>query len=535
MKIYYLLDKNKQKQYNSRGLDYTPLYLSAMAAYMGIDSNPIEKHQLSLLCSEDILLVGAEKLDTLPDCRIILMGGGIGREAEPAKRERKIFGRYLLGDKQLPIFAPIHTPCLENAEILAYARTDAGLVPALVKRGEVYEFCFDLAASVWFSGDGFFPEETPGYFYILRTPDMRPLPDGDEAHGYAYNDLLLTEVEGILRSFGVAAAYRLLPKEDGTAPDAMLHFSGDDDCSGEQINVSAALTMESFGFPYHINAMIIPSVGFIFGKESYDLITSHGCEIALHTNFIGSSYEAKTVAHQCKRFEQTFGVHPYTNTNHCLIQGGSNADRLRWFSDVGIMADNGKLAEFDKTDINKFGLVGFGFGTSFPRFSLDDAEHENRALSTIEIPINYYEPRLYTEESSTDDITNYIDGGVANGRIMQFFIHPHYICEGGKDREATLRSLRVIKNHIASSSYDVLLTTTNTITKFWHARAKSTIRKDGNTIKTICESPMLLRLPEEPKRTPLVDSEAGTLSEKVVCQEKAYLLYIPAGEHTVEL
>lgn len=534
MKIYYLRNRDKQKSLNAEGIDYTPAYIPALAAYMGITVHETEEASLDTLCEDDLLFVGAQRIEKLPKCNVILLGGKVGKDVIPQKRVRHIYARYLCGKYRLPLFADISEPTLVNAETLAYAEVNGRSVPALVKSGRAYEFCFDLSASVWFSGDGFEPDPEPQYFYILRTPDKRPLPDGDEAHDFAYNDLLIGEIEKILRKLGIPAVYRLLPNENGTPPDAMMHFSGDDDCSGEKINISAALTMEEFGLPYHINAMINPSVGFIFNKDTYNFLISHGCEVALHTNFCGSPYEAETVELQKKRFEESFGVHPYTNTNHCFIQGGSNAQRLRWFEAAGIMADNGKLGEFDPSDINRFGLTGFGFGTSFPRFSLDDPEHENKPFSTIEIPINFYEPRLYEEESPKAPVTDYIDNGVAHGRIIQFFIHPHYICEGGKQREATLRAIRAIKSHISERGYDVLLTTTNKITRFWQDRARAVLEYSENEIKVYSDTPLLLRLPDFPsKKEVLLDDRNAVISEKTVDGERAYLIYVPCGSHTV--
>ena len=536
MKIYYLRDRDKQRCLNAEGIDYTPAYIPALAAYMGICVREINEGSLDTLCRDDLLLVGAQRIEKLPDCdcSVILLGGKIGKDVTPQKRVRRIYARYICGEYKLPLFAEVGEPSLENAEVLAYAQREGETVPALVKRGRVYEFCFDLSASVWFSGDGFEPDTDPQYFYILRTPDKRPIPDGDKAHKFAYNDLLIGEVEKILRSLGVPALYRLLPNEDGTAPDAMMHFSGDDDCDSEQINISAALTMETLGLPYHINAMIKPSVGFVFGKDTYDFLLSHGCEVALHTNFFGSLYDVQTVELQKKQFEECFGTHPYTNTNHCFIQGGSNAERLRWFEAAGIVADNGKLGEFDPSDINRFSLMGFGFGTSFPRFSLDDAEHENKPFATIEIPINFYEPRLEREQSPVDSITEYIDGGAAHGRIMQFFIHPHYIREGSKHRDATLRAINAIKGHISERGYDVLLSTTNKITRFWQDRARAELEYSENEIEVCSDTPLLVRMPSNFAGEDVqVDGQSAVVSEKTVDGERACLVYIPRGRHMI--
>lgn len=534
MKIYYLYSKDEHMHLNSAGHDYTTAYIPVLAAYMGITVNAISPDALAALSPDDVLFVGAQRIDELPICRVIMLGSGIGKDVTPQTRTQRIFGRYLLNSYRIPLFAELRAPQLVDAKVIAYVDVDGNTVPALVRRGDVFEFCFDLAGSVWFSSDGFEPDPPPSYFYIQRTPDKRPLSDDDEAHGYAYNDMLVGEIEKILRIFGVSAIYRLMPNEDGSAPDMMMNFSGDDDFCGERIMLSATLAMEKLGLPYHINAMTKPSADFAFGKDTFDLLKSHGCEVALHTNFSGSPYSSETVAVQCKKFEKIFGIHPYTNTNHCFVQGGNNAERLRWFDAAGIKADNSKLGDFNPANINSFDICGFGFGSSFPRFSLDDAEHANRAFSTLEIPINYYEPRLYTEDSSTEKLIGYVDGGADYARIVGFFIHPHYLFEGGGGTESTLRALNVVKEHIEHHNYSVLMTTTNRITEFWHERAKTTLEYGENEVHIDTKIPLLLRLPNCLKSDKVyVDGASAKLERKTLKDEYADLVYIPFGEHRV--
>ena len=91
MNIYYLYNTDTRDSSCSAGLDYTPSYIEAIIAYMGITADKISREDLHLIEANDILIVGAERIDTLPCCNIILLGSYIGSDAEPSYREEKIF------------------------------------------------------------------------------------------------------------------------------------------------------------------------------------------------------------------------------------------------------------------------------------------------------------------------------------------------------------------------------------------------------------------------------------------------------------
>jgi hypothetical protein len=281
----------------------------------------------------------------------------------------------------------------------------------------------------------------------------------------------------------------------------------------------------------------MPSNGkFVFDKAVLKEIYAHGGEIALHTNFIGQPYSQETIKAQAELFTENFGQLPQTNVNHCLIQGGSNAEMLRWFSSAGIIADNGKLGEFDKSNINKFDLCGFGYGTSFPRYTCDDAEHKNELLTTMEIPLTYYEARLYAEDDDTSTVKNYLDGAVDGGRITQFFFHPHYLHDNSNDREATHRVLALIKNYTKSRGYDIHYSSTNRIASFWAARRDAKLSADDGKISVKCDTPLLLRLPKGVKsESVLIDGKAEKTQRKRLYGEETLLVYVPAGAHTVTI
>lgn len=506
MNIYYYFNEQKRQERNGKGLDYPACYLPAIFKFMGIDA---KRFSGQTLYAYDILFVCAEKTDFTPCCRVITLG------TSPAERIEKVF-THING---IPLFVP-----LEKAPEGEVVLRDENGLPAIVKIKNGYHFCFDLVSSVWFSEDGY-PTRND-YFFIGRIPDARPLKD--EFSPPPFNDMLIAFLEDILKEIGVPSVYRLPPK-DGTVPDALIHFSGDDDCTSKDLNIEAAKNMQAYGFPYHINAMVGKSGDFVFDKNTYDELSALGCEVALHLNFAdGYEYSDDTVKNQSALFEKKFGVKPYTNVNHCLIQEGSTANRLRPLSECKIMADNSKLGIFDESNINAFDLCGYGFGSAFPRFVIDDAKHENVPLYTLEIPLTYYEARV--KDGDTSKIKAYIDGAVQSGRIIQFFFHPHYISSYYKEKLVwTTDALKFINEY--TKKFNIAFTTTDKIAKFWHARADAKIKTDGECIKVDSKIPIVVSLPPCYKDK-MITVDGITATPEI--KNGNILLPVDAGKHTIK-
>ena len=502
MKLYYLENRETWQVRNRAGKDYTPAYLREMLFSIGAKGAPWTPGDL--IGKDDILLVGAERVPDLPDCRKILFGtndpGG-----QEAVRNSGITDAYVTADgRHLPLFAPL----LEAFTGWQVLRWTAGRKPALTRHGDVFRFCFDLPASLWYSGDGIYTGHSLSGFSIGRVPDSRPLPD-TTAGTLPYNDCLLEEVESILLGWGVPLLYRLPPLEGGEIPDFALHFSGDDDCTSAEYNLNAAKIMHQAGFPYHINAMPLGGKHFIFDGSFLKKLNSLGVEVALHTDFINDSgviggvpYTIESQKAQADLFEKTFRYRPLTNSNHYFAQDGPACERLRWLSACGIIGDNSKFGEINVSDIgtgemNAFNLSGFSFGTTFPRYTIDDAEHGNRDIDTMEIPINYYEPRLGGPYTDSGRITGYLDQAAGAGRIAQFFIHPHYFQPDNPDSVFVANVLALVSDHIARKGYRVLRTTTDRIASFWRGRRSSEIAesRDG-TISVQADVPLIVSIPE---------------------------------------
>ena len=527
--LYYVNDPSLHAARNAAGEDYTPAYIPAMLKFMGMTGKEIAPDALSTLTKDDIVLVGDMKADST-DATVILLG-----TSAPVRR-RAVYATYHTQNGfDVPLFVPVLATNEAPDEVLAYATSDGKQLPALIRCGKNYQFLFDLPATLWFSGDGFMEMQNDPYFPVGRTPDWRPLPKA----GYAdtvkqpYNDLLLLELERILRALGTPALYRLPPMEDGTAPDMVLHFSGDDDCCSATINANAAARMKEVGFPYHINAMPNGADQFCFDTAVLNTLCENGCELGLHLDLTCQPYTKETIQKQFRLFCEAFGMHPITNVNHCLVQHGTQAEFLRWLQSCDIIADNGYHGIFNEENINAFDLMGFGHGTSFPRYTCDDAAHGNAPLSTMVIPITYYEARLPNEDSDTSKVIAYLDGAAQNARITQFFFHPHYLNDDNEHCVAALRVLALIKSHLAAKGYRALPMTTNTVAQFWQARAQASVIAGDRTITVTAAAPMLLRLPEATAAT--LDGAPAPVLHKTVEGGDAYLVFVPAGEHTVQL
>ncbi len=533
MNIFYLQNDARREELNSRGIDYTPAYIPAILAWMGAYGIPVTTEGLGELTENDILLANMDDLDVIPENAglVILLGGG------ESIRERKIHGHFIIGDEKIPLFAPLIADDNESdgmGEVLCTAEDENGNeVPALIRRNDrVYDFRFDLAATVWFSGDGFVPDKPSDYFFIGRTPDSRP-DLGSRYSAEPFNDHLLLVLEDIIADFGVPMISKLPLCEDGTIPDFALHISGDDDCTSADFNLNAARVVNELGLYYHVNAM--PGGDkFVITTAQAEEMAALGCELALHTDFTVQPYTPDGQKVSADLFRSYFGFEPVTNVNHCLIEGGKSAERMRWLVQSGIIADNGKLGEFDPADINAFNLMGFGYGTSFPRYTCDDAEHSNAFIECMEIPLTYYEPRLGgTYEGTEEMVKEYIDGAAAEGRIAQFFVHPHYFWPENQHSQWSTAAIKLAKEYWTEKGYVPAITSTNRIAKFWKARSEAVITVNDDLITVKCDSPCALVLPEGTK-TASVDGKAAEIIVKTISDREVCLAALTEpGEHTV--
>gem|GEM_PF-6519874 len=87
MNVYYLIDEKKWETRMEAGFDYTPAYLPGILGRAGIFAKAIAPDQVDRLTKEDLLLIGADITDSVPENAgaLVLLGGLVGAEAREEK------------------------------------------------------------------------------------------------------------------------------------------------------------------------------------------------------------------------------------------------------------------------------------------------------------------------------------------------------------------------------------------------------------------------------------------------------------------
>ena len=138
-------------------------------------------------------------------------------------------------------------------------------------------------------------------------------------------------------------------------------------------------------------------------------------------------------------------------------------------------------------------------------------------------------------ESESRKVTGYLDGAAQNGRIIQFFCHPHYLQDNSEDLPAVERVLKLIGSHSQEKGYQILYTSTNRIAAFWQARSASKIVREGLEIAVKAQVPMVIVLPEGAGDMIRLNGKEVPVVKKKVGDRMLSLLCIPEGENTLRL
>lgn len=481
MKLYYYSDPAVRAACYARGADYTPAYLPVMLKNWGLTGEAIEPSGLSALRADDMLLIGADTLDTaaqrlLMDRDVAVIGFGSRADA--------LFGVSMTGEVDTgDIYAPVACFHFTDSEVplpvlQGYLQAESvgetlGTIdgaPACVACGKTVWFAFDLPATLWRTADGR-PTDEITLFTFGRIPDGEVMPD-DYDRSIAYADVYR---DFCLRRLAAFPRVMPLPAKDGHAARLLLCFAGDDDSTDARIDMVASERMYERGLPYHINLMPAPGgESFIIDREQMELVLSRGHELALHYDFIAYPYTEEGWRAQIDLYNKLVPTPNIGPVNHCLAQIGSAANRFRVELEQGALGDNSRFqAEKDPDDINAFNLCGFACGSAFPRFAIDDAAHGNRELAFCEMPVSYYEPRIYEgkEAACRSKICAYLDESLHLGRTSQFFIHPHYISGIITPAEPALKALDVIQQWLAEHDENIVLCGPDAVIRWWHDRA----------------------------------------------------------------
>lgn len=557
MKLYFYHDKSEHQKLNSAGEDYTPAYIPLMLKNAGFTAGELTPEMLSsgVLSGGDIVVFGTDTLS--PVCSASLRkaieegctaigfttkADGVFPQNLPAisdDRYKTVGYFYFDGSAEpLPVFGSFgvmeNAPrkCLGSIKDAANSEYAAFVSPS----ENVFFFTFDLAATLLYAADGKPTNEPIPPFPMGRIPDGCIL-ENDYNFDIAFADSYMRAISDIITARWIPYIYPL-PENNGHISDLALYFAGDDDAGSAENDMKASEAMFERHLPYHLNLMPTDAEGnFVITQEQFDTLHKRGCETAVHYNFLSFPYTPEGYRLQSDMYEQAFGEKSLGPVNHCLIQQGTAASRYRMQVDCGAMGDNNRFqGKPDPTDINAFNIKGFGFGSAFPRFVIDDAAHDNRELAFCEVYNSYYEPRIYKEDAEEyKKISDYLDEGFFYCRTLQLFTHPHYISGVVCDAAPALKALDFALEYVKEKNWNVYLSGPDALMRWWHDRAKCVIEQvneSGFTCINPTNSPMTLVLPSVIDTIIMNGSKCDAVS-KTIAGKECLLITVGTGRFKI--
>lgn len=520
MAIYYMYNDLNRKTANKSGKNYWFCYITEIFNRLGVSAKPITTADMNFK-KGDVLFTGPENLSetdkkAIARCEGLILIGFATQNADSLfgivysgvlsqpENDFTINGMFRMTDNTylpvplfdypLPVVSPVYTVSLHGAETLAFI----GENPGLTKYHNAYYFTFNLTQTIWTCSAGKPVFEGKNGFNIGRVCDTRIVPLEYDTN-VAFCDYYIYIIQTILAGSGYPMIHRLPPSEDGSVPDLLLFFGGDDDATSGAMNLEASRIMYERGLPYHMNLMPDINGHFVTTPDEFNLIRSRGHELAFHYDFAYrqnvSQFTAAGFSEQLKLFTDTFGLLPVCNVGHCLTHHGW-AERCRYQANLGIKGDNSRLGEVNPNDINAFGMYGFAFGTSFPFFAYDDYEHNNINLNFAELVINYYEPRLPENDAvSLKKLHDCIDDAARFGRTINFFIHPHYITGLYGPNKPVLSAIDEALSYGNKNNYKIIKYGPDELCLWWHDRTASSISGSGSSFTVNAVAGMIIRIP----------------------------------------
>jgi len=557
MSIYYLHDPLLQAKKNKLGEFHWAAYIPEMLSRIGVPYQAWIPGQTADFKYGDVMFIGSDTLSChLPDELTIigfatqgadnLFGIKIESTIPQPDGEFSLNGYFKMepsaqekymnvpdGTPELPIFSPVRILYETEAEVLGMG---------LLKYNNNFYFTFDLPQTLWVSGQGKpITENAPGY-PVGRLPLARVTPL-DYNTEIAYGDYYLYILQNILADLGYAMLHCLPLKKDGTIPDFALYYAGDEDACSPELSADAYAFMVSRGLPYHINLMPFGNnMSFQLSPEQFDDLRERGCELALHYCMTGGEggfykFNEENFQRQYRAYLQKFGVQSISTVGHCLTHNGY-AERMRFLAGMGIRGDFERCGEYDPVDINAFNKYGFAFGTAFPSFPYDDAQHGNKKIDFVEAPIAYYEPRIGEKYPDGAELIHFcLDSAKYFGRMVNLFTHPHYLSAlSGYNVAMTHAAMDESLRYISEKGYNVIHSAPDRICEFWHGRGKSSVVTDGNRYYVDSATDgLIIRIPTETNNL-LVDGNVVEPIYKEIDGRKWLMVAISGeGGHVIEV
>lgn len=526
MAIYYWRNEEAKEAAHMRDQNHWFCYLSELLTRLGVTGEPIGEalNGDRILGEDDVLFLDSGELpeELLPiltqgvDRGLTLIGfatRGVDRLFGIRSTDRVIpqpegpfsqtgyfqlvgEGREWLPpperDAALPVFAEVVTATARDSRIGGVVVCGGEEWPAFFQCGQAVYFAFDVTQTLWVGTQGKPVLGGSEQFPVGRVPDGRAVSlDYDTRTAFGDDYMLL--FQSILAGKGYPMLHRLPPLPDGTIPDLLLYYGGDDDATDAvSVDLRASDIMAELGLPYHLNLMQGPDGEFLLSTEQFEQMEARGQTLALHYDLTAGldAFSQENFGVQIKRYRHTYGQTPVVNVGHCLVNRGW-AEHARYQAAYGIRGDNSRLAEIDPADINAFNLYGFGFGTAFPFFVYEDGAHGNVRLPFVDLPITYYEPRIgEAYPTGRAQLHACLDSAVYFGRTINLFLHPHYLAGyEGYDSRMTQEALRDMLSYCACKGYRPYHCTPDDVCLWWHDRAASQLSapqwRDGDMTFTL--------------------------------------------------
>lgn len=523
--VCYAFDRSLQRAENAEGRNYWHAYVEEILSRLGVCAHPVPLAacaEPSALTEAGVLVLGDFPASALPAGAARAMAewvaaGGVligfatlglddlfgvagAGEVPQSRGPFSINGYFELGrsavtedcraamapEQKLLIISPIRLVRSTGSEELARLSLcdpaspdtgdrarDSGL-PAIVHRrlgaGHAFYFAFNVAQTLWaiqqgrpvdadYDGDGY-----------LRASDACVL--GHNSLEVPYADALHFLLANMVGRRPVPMIHQVPPRDGRVAP-ALLAFGGDDE--GEPRNqVIASDFMAARGLPYHINVM--PSKGrFALSPQEAAHVEANGHEVALHYNFIDDfphpcGFTREDVESQARLFRQTFGRDSVCTVMHwCRWTGW--AEPAHWMRDCGGLGDN-SYVHWTSPPLNPVGLIGFAFGSAFPRHFWDDAAQGNARLDFIEVPIVAYEVGYLESESRPEQIQQCLALAVQYHLTFDFFWHPVYVARYPACQQAVNELVRLM----GAMPVPPVLMGLDEVCRWWTARSLASIR-----------------------------------------------------------
>jgi len=356
-------------------------------------------------------------------------------------------------------------------------------------------FAFNVAKTIWLLHQGRPIPVLPGDEPHSRSSQLTVV--GNNSTKVPYADEMALVVQNMLAQDGAPFVYQIPP--DGEAvPDALFYWTGDEYYGPVELSLQASDFMHALGLGYHINVGVEQTPGKKDGHPmtlaQWRHIHDNGHEVSLWYDMPreGEEYviSEERLRYQSDLFTERFGYRPVcTLLDSCNWRGW--ADPARWMAAVGGKADN----TFYSSNVNRLHPFfngtnyGYGFGTGYPFFFYDDAEHGNARIDFIEEPMTCYELGhrgsvghrqgfVDKEIATLEDIPLPVDTALKYHQVINMFYHPVYIVHFPRCREAIEEILR----YIDFRGGRVLHLGGDAVAKWWMARAQSTI-SDYRTAK----------------------------------------------------